>query len=267
MYVASAQFLDQRDLSKYLAPIVIITSLSSFLGFLSSSSIFNELHLSRAVVGLSSGILGVVATTLTALRNAQKFDVKAETFRSAGGQYRILATKLEERIRAHRHLLNEIDGDPGTNAQEKKDAIAIAKEAFLTFFADSYERIMTAQSEMKYFPPQWKLKEWVTLGTLRPNPIDQPMAKFRDPGYKLNKHERERALYLLTNGESSKARRTHRGVAHGHSFSCAGVLIRGHECSENCRFHLLGLTAVFCPRSSRALQLTCRTRSSRRSTR
>ena len=84
----------------------------------------------RTGVSLLSGLMGVVATTLTALRNAQKFDVKAEMFRSAAGQYRqvslpckwthgsclgvfqgrsvylispliarILATKLEQRIR------------------------------------------------------------------------------------------------------------------------------------------------------------------------
>ena len=57
------------------------------------------------------------------------------------------------------------------------------------------------QSEMKYFAPQWKLKEWVTKGTLRPNPVDQPMARFKDAGYSLTKSEKERALYLLTNAE------------------------------------------------------------------
>ena len=60
---------------------------------------------------------------------------------------------------------------------------------------------MTAQSEMKYFAPQWKLREWLNTGALKPNPIDQPMARFWDRGYSLSPYETERALYALTNAE------------------------------------------------------------------
>jgi len=31
--------------------------------------------------------------------------------------------------------------------------------------------------------------------------VDQPMAKFKDKGYRLSKTEKERALYMLTNAE------------------------------------------------------------------
>ena len=145
MYVSSAQFYDFRDLSQYLGPIIVVTSLSSFLGFLSGSSFVDTHKTSRTLVGLASGLCGVIATTLTALRNAQKFDVKAEMFRAAGGQYRILATKLEQRIRLHRHLLNEIDANSKVNPEEKRLRVQHEKNAFLKFFADSYERISTAQ--------------------------------------------------------------------------------------------------------------------------
>jgi len=86
MYVTSAQFYDAQDLMRYLGPIIVVTSLASFLGFLASSSIVDEDRDLRVLVGLCSGLCGVIATTLTALRNAQKFDVKAEMFRSAAGQ-------------------------------------------------------------------------------------------------------------------------------------------------------------------------------------
>ena len=39
------------------------------------------------------------------------------------------------------------------------------------FFAESYDRIATAQSEMKYFAPGWKMKEWIATGALRPNAV------------------------------------------------------------------------------------------------
>jgi hypothetical protein len=54
---------------------------------LSSSSVVDAHRDARTAVGLLSGLMGVLATTLTALRNAQKFDVKAEMFRSAAGAW------------------------------------------------------------------------------------------------------------------------------------------------------------------------------------
>ncbi len=54
---------------------------------------------------------------------------------------------------------------------------------------------------MKYFPPVEKVKKWIDNGSLRPNPIDQPMAKVKDRGYKLTDIEKERALYLLTSAD------------------------------------------------------------------
>ena len=37
----------------------------------------------RSTISLLCGFMGVLATTVTALRNASKFDVKAEMFRGA----------------------------------------------------------------------------------------------------------------------------------------------------------------------------------------
>jgi hypothetical protein len=54
---------------------------------------------------------------------------------------------------------------------------------------------------MKYFAPSWKLREWISKGTLRPNLIDQPMAKFIDGGHELTAAEQERAFFLLTNAD------------------------------------------------------------------
>ena len=84
-----------------------------------------------------------------------------------------------------------------------KEDIKKEKDAFIKFFMESYERIITAQGKMKYFAPQWKLREWLNTGALKPNPIDQPMARFKDKGYGLTPHEKERALFALTNHEVS----------------------------------------------------------------
>jgi len=56
----------------------------------------------RDGLSLLSGFLGVISTIVISLRTTYKYDVKAEMFRGAAGQYRLLATQLEERIRTHR---------------------------------------------------------------------------------------------------------------------------------------------------------------------
>ena len=121
----------------------------------------------RNYVSLLSGLLGIVATTITALRNATKFDVKAEMFRSAAGQYRLMATRLEERIRTHRMAM--ID-DSWKDPEVRKNEVAIFKK----FFSDNYRIIMTAQSEMKYFPPGAALRMWKKAKALLPSEVDQP---------------------------------------------------------------------------------------------
>ena len=82
---------------------------------------------------MASGLASVVSTLLVTLRTNVKYDLKAEMFRNAAGQYRILATKLEERVSMHRHLLNEVDtglGDP----KQRHEAHLKEKEDMVNFF-------------------------------------------------------------------------------------------------------------------------------------
>ena len=93
--------------------------------------------------------------------------VQAEMFRGAAGQYRLMATRLEERIRTHRNLMmQEVWKDKAVRENE----IAI----FSKFFVDNYKVILTAQGEMKYFPPGAAVKMWKKQKKLIPNEIDQP---------------------------------------------------------------------------------------------
>ena len=45
---------------------------------------------------------------------------------------------------------------------------------FNKFFKENYKIVLTAQSEMKYFPPAAKVREWKEADKLLPNRIDQP---------------------------------------------------------------------------------------------
>lgn len=88
-------------------------------------------------------------------------------FRGAAGQYRLLSTRLEERMRSHRMLLN----DPSWKDEKvRNEAIA----DFNDFFSGQYQVVLTAQSEMKYFPPVAVVREWKRSKQLLPSEVDQP---------------------------------------------------------------------------------------------
>eukprot|EP00614_Pseudopedinella_elastica_P026745 CAMPEP_0172618000 /NCGR_PEP_ID=MMETSP1068-20121228/75802_1 /TAXON_ID=35684 /ORGANISM="Pseudopedinella elastica, Strain CCMP716" /LENGTH=187 /DNA_ID=CAMNT_0013423989 /DNA_START=21 /DNA_END=584 /DNA_ORIENTATION=- len=168
MYVMSAQYCDAQDLTKYLGPVIAVTGLSSFLGFMAASSLLANMDQLRNLTSLVAGFLGIMATTITALRNAAKFDVKAETFRGAAGQYRLLATRLEERMRTHRMLIADKENWAKPSVREAEI------DNFNKFFENNYRIVLTAQSEMKYFPPGAVVSKWKSAKKLLPNEIDQP---------------------------------------------------------------------------------------------
>lgn len=92
---------------------------------------------------------------------------QAEMFRGAAGQYRLMATRLEERIRMHRMAMLS---DVWKNEAVQEEEMA----TFNKFFTDSYKIILTIQGEMKYFPPGKAVAMWKSKKELLPSAIDQP---------------------------------------------------------------------------------------------
>mmetsp|Transcript_81086 Transcript_81086/g.158419 ORF Transcript_81086/g.158419 Transcript_81086/m.158419 type:complete len:215 (-) Transcript_81086:317-961(-) len=166
MYVVAAQHCDAQDNYNYLIPILLSTGVASFLGFACASSLLDESDDLRNGLSLFSGLLGVVSTMVVSLRNSAKYDVKAEMFRAAAGQYRLLATQLEERIRSHRMKM--------INEKKKPEAQKAEMSDFKMFFEEMYSAILRAQSEMKYFPPAKVVDKWKKARKLLPNEVDQP---------------------------------------------------------------------------------------------
>lgn len=170
----SAQHYDKIDLNWYLGPGIIVTGVASFLGFLASSSLVANNAEVRGSISLLSGFLGVAATTITALRNAVKYDIKAEMFRGAAGQYRLMATRLEQKIRSHKQLIKRMAENESMDESDKDKNLNAANLEFDDFFEREYKVILTAQGEMKYFPPAKTVKGWKKLNELLPNNVDQP---------------------------------------------------------------------------------------------
>lgn len=53
-----------------------VQGFSAFCGFCSSTALLADYREYRLIVSLFSGLLGVLATTIVAIRNASKFDIK-----------------------------------------------------------------------------------------------------------------------------------------------------------------------------------------------
>jgi len=79
----------------------------------------------------------------------------------------LMATRLEERIRMHRMAMLS---DAWKDEKVREEELA----TFDKFFKDSYKIILTAQGEMKYFPPGKAVAIWKTKKELLPSAIDQP---------------------------------------------------------------------------------------------
>mmetsp|Transcript_39435 Transcript_39435/g.79641 ORF Transcript_39435/g.79641 Transcript_39435/m.79641 type:complete len:261 (+) Transcript_39435:100-882(+) len=177
MYVHSAQWCDSNDVNMFMTPIIVMGGLASFCGFAATSPLVETRNEIRTGISLLGGVLGALVTVITTLRTQNKYDIKAEMFRGAAGQYRLLATKVEARIRSHRNLMSNEALWKNPDIQQAEDA------EFREFFAETYRKITVAQSEMKYFPPQVLVKALKDDKILVPHEIDQPDVDKRDVAY------------------------------------------------------------------------------------
>ena len=81
----------------FTTPSIVVTSMASFLSFMSAA------HPEKSKdISLTVGFLGTLDTILTALQQAYKFDIMAEQFRSAAAEYRLLVTRVTSLMRKDR---------------------------------------------------------------------------------------------------------------------------------------------------------------------
>jgi hypothetical protein len=238
VYVHGAQRCDALDLQVFVAPIVLLSALSAFLGFVSTSSLVGAEGYRWNVASLLCGVTVQVWTKFRASPLLGKFDVKAESSRKAAGEYRLLATRLEARMRDHRACLQEDrtcattratgrggsggggsggggSGGGGSGGGESSGGLAAEKRAFMWFF---YVEVDKVQSEAKrreeqcslYHDPKDRTTErWLKQAKLTPSRVDQP----EDQG-SLGRAEVEAALFL-NNPSARVVRRVKVGEVRG----------------------------------------------------
>ena len=77
-------------------PLAVVTGVASGLSFCAGSALFRE---DGQKMSLISGILGFVGILITRLQEQSGSSGKAEMFRAAALQYRLIATQMEQIVR------------------------------------------------------------------------------------------------------------------------------------------------------------------------
>lgn len=146
VYVTAAQHFDKVNNKSYVVPAIMITAFASFVSFVSSHSLIPVLI--RTLLALFVGFLGTIATIISAMGGAYKYDVKAESFRMAAGEYRLLNTMITSEMR------KDPDGE-GANWD--------------VLYTRIEKTIIELQKKMKFFPPQALVAQWAREGKLGDN--------------------------------------------------------------------------------------------------
>lgn len=146
MYVTAAQYNDGVNNKQYVIPALLITSFASFVSFCSSSTLIPMTG--RSILALFVGLLGTIATIITAMQSAYKLDTKAEMFRNAAGEYRLLNTRITSEMR------KDPDG-VGPNWE--------------VLWLQMEKAILEIQKKMPFFPPGDLVAQWKREGKLDNN--------------------------------------------------------------------------------------------------
>jgi len=157
-YIESSQHCDAEDFKIFL-PITVCTVMSTVICFLASSPIL-ENHPRK--ICFFGGILGIAAVVLGTIQNELKMGARAEQYRVAALQYRLLATALEEKLLKYLKY---------PEASEEREKAAIA---WKEYFEEVSNKIRVIQSETNLPPLHRKVSEWILKSLVNPNKIDQP---------------------------------------------------------------------------------------------
>ena len=143
--------------------------------------------------------LGSFTSYVPLRRGRGRFEVKAESSRTAAGEYRVLATRLESRMREHRALLRDVCPAGAALVAEKRD--------FAWFFYVEVDKVQREakrreeQCSVYHDPRDQATERWLADCKLNPSRMDQP----EDQG-SLGRAEVEAALFL-NNPEARLVRR------------------------------------------------------------
>ncbi|CAM9296069.1 unnamed protein product [Chrysoparadoxa australica] len=140
VYVLTAQYYD--GLHKWISiPTVLLGALSGFLSFLASADGVIPADKIRYVT-LAVGAVATAGSFLGTISTALKWGTKADAFRSAAQEYRMLIAKVEVKLKKGETLDKRAWDDVG-------------------------ERVLDIQKGMNFFPPSEKLQRWREQGLVQ----------------------------------------------------------------------------------------------------
>mmetsp|Transcript_11505 Transcript_11505/g.27066 ORF Transcript_11505/g.27066 Transcript_11505/m.27066 type:complete len:449 (+) Transcript_11505:60-1406(+) len=139
MYSLAAEHYNNMNNTMFVTPSIITTSFASFCSFLAATDPVHGKNISLFV-----GALGTCATIITAMQSAYKFDTKAEAFRTAAAEYRLLQTRIMGSMRKDKNL----------------------KEEWTDLWKEVEMRMTELQKKMQYFPARHLVDNWNAQGKL-----------------------------------------------------------------------------------------------------
>jgi len=123
----------------FVTPSIIITSIAGFLSFLAASAPEHAKTISMTV-----GLLSTLATIITAMQSASKYDSKAESFRGAASEYRLLQTRINGCFRK----------------------AGLTEKGWAVLWAEVETRMTDMQKKMSYSPARNMVEAWHCEGKL-----------------------------------------------------------------------------------------------------
>ena len=156
MYSLAAEHYNNMNNTMFVTPSIITTSFASFCSFLAATDPVHGKNISLFV-----GALGTCATIITAMQSAYKFDTKAEAFRTAAAEYRLLQTRIMGSMRKDKNL----------------------KEEWADLWKEVEMRMTELQKKMQYFPARHLVDNWnAQVFVFRPQGRQRTPASFSCPG-------------------------------------------------------------------------------------
>lgn len=157
-YLESSQYCDHEDFKLFM-PATVFTLFASIIGFLSSSPLMQDHPRKISFLG---GFLNIAAVEIGLVRNHLKMNARAEQYRAAALQYRLLATQLEEKLLMYLKL-------PEGSLERQA-----AADSWKEYFVEVSQKIRVVQTETNLPPLRKKVTQWLVEGTVDPNIVDQP---------------------------------------------------------------------------------------------
>mmetsp|Transcript_2072 Transcript_2072/g.4412 ORF Transcript_2072/g.4412 Transcript_2072/m.4412 type:complete len:757 (+) Transcript_2072:216-2486(+) len=138
MYDLSYHYYTKKNTNLFVVPMILLSSLGSFLSFASTAMPEHAVTFAYTV-----GTFGAVTTIMAALRQNYALDTRAEMYRAASAEYKIIVLELKKRL---------------TTTGK------VSHREWEETFTDVDRRVVELQKKVSVYPPDRLIRRWQRSG-------------------------------------------------------------------------------------------------------